>query len=145
MPEGATAHHALVTNLFNHTQPLIRYRLDDTMTPVPPAPGHGHQRATLSGRNDEHLEVGGSAVHPLTIRSLMVREPDIVDYQVTCDGSTLTADVVTTRDVDLRRLAGRIGDALVAAGAPRIAVTARAVPAVARDPRTGKARRFTNA
>ena len=46
VPVGTTADHVLITNLYNPLQPLIRYRLDDRMTPLPAAPDHGHQRAT---------------------------------------------------------------------------------------------------
>jgi phenylacetate-CoA ligase len=58
VPTGTAAHHVLVTNLLNTTQPLIRYRLDDSMTPRPSLPGNGHQRATLEGRTDEVIRFG---------------------------------------------------------------------------------------
>ncbi|MEW4526882.1 hypothetical protein [Maioricimonas sp. JC845] len=49
--------HVLVTNLFNRTTPLIRYRINDVLAP---ANGHGtdgpfRQVAGIAGRNERHL------------------------------------------------------------------------------------------
>jgi phenylacetate-coenzyme A ligase PaaK-like adenylate-forming protein len=66
VPAGDTAHHVLVTNLFNHIQPLIRYRLDDRMIECPPSADHGQSRARLQGRTNETHMVGGATIHPLT-------------------------------------------------------------------------------
>ncbi|MGD9997301.1 MAG: hypothetical protein AB7L17_02590 [Ilumatobacteraceae bacterium] len=141
---GVEAHHVLVTNLFNLTQPLIRYRLDDAMTLMPPA-AHGHQRAVLQGRSDEHLRVAGVAIHPLTIRSVMVRNPGVRDFRVHADGSDVGVDVVADGYVDLHVLEGELVAALAAGGAATARVAVRRVDALVRDPRTGKARRFSNA
>ena len=148
VPTGTTAHHVLVTNLANHIQPLIRYRLDDAMTELPPAPDHGHQRATLFGRNDELLTIGAATIHPLTIRTALLPHPTITEYQVTVDGGSrtdaqarLAVAVVTAGLADLARVERDLAAALAAAGA-HADVTVTAVDQLGRHPETGKVRRF---
>ena len=141
---GETAHHVLVTNLYNRTQPLIRYRIDDTMTPAAPSQDHGHQRASLEGRNDELLDIAGVTIHPLTIRSVLVADPAVADYQVRLvETGGLELDVVSDgRTVDTAAVEASLGRALANAGAPPIRLAVHVVDALRRDPSTGKARRF---
>ncbi len=144
---GETAHHVLVTNLLNRTQPLIRYRIDDQMTPAPSSPDHGHQRAAVQGRNDEHLQLGDVLVHPLTIRSALVAASSVADYQVHLgSGGDLRIDVVAqAAAIDVRAVETGVGAALARAGAPEARVTVRVVDALERDRLTGKVRRFRTA
>ena len=144
VPPGTTADHVLVTNLFNHTQPLIRYRIDDRMTEVPPGDAHGHQRARVEGRSDDMVRIGGVDVHPLTFRTTMLSFPEIVEYQVRIDDAAVCIDVVAAND---RRPALDAIERAVHAhfdeiGVPTIAISARQVEALQRDRHTGKARRF---
>ena len=139
---GADAHHVLVTNLFNHTQPLIRYRLDDTMVPTPPADHHGHQRVSVEGRLDETISLGGTCIHPLVIRSVLLRHPQIAEYQVRSDTTALDVDIVTTATVDPDLLRDHLQSAVIDAGAVPALVTVRTVEGVHRDRTTGKVRRF---
>jgi phenylacetate-coenzyme A ligase PaaK-like adenylate-forming protein len=139
---GDPADHVLVTNLANHTQPLIRYRLDDRMVEAAPSPLHGHQRARLQGRNDAEIDLGGVRVHPLVLRSAFLKHPEVIEYQVYYGAKRLRADVVASEALDTQALARELAGALAGAGAPGIEVTVRGVGAVARDPGTGKARRF---
>ena len=141
VPTGHAADHVLVTNLYNTTQPLIRYRIDDVMTPVPPSPDHGHQRATLQGRNDEEFHLGDVTVHPLTIRSLMATNPRISEFQIRLERDEIHIDLVGT-DLDLRDIQAGVRTALASIGAPDTAVVANAVEGIARDPNTGKAKQF---
>jgi len=50
---GVPSAKVLVTNLYNVTQPLIRYELTDTFIRQPDAAEHGYLRARVQGRNDE--------------------------------------------------------------------------------------------
>ena len=50
---GAPSAKVLVTNLYNVTQPLIRYELTDTFIRQPDAAEHGYLRARVQRRNDE--------------------------------------------------------------------------------------------
>jgi phenylacetate-coenzyme A ligase PaaK-like adenylate-forming protein len=140
--QGEPADHVLVTNLANLVQPLIRYRLDDRMIEAAPAPTHGHQRASLQGRNDAYLQFGDVAVHPLTLRSALLRHPEVLEYQVSSGRGRVRVAVVASGTVDLEALAADIATALRGAGVSGIQVSAELVTSVARDPATGKARRF---
>jgi phenylacetate-coenzyme A ligase PaaK-like adenylate-forming protein len=139
---GDPADHVLVTNLANHTQPLIRYRLDDRMVEAEPSPLHGHQRARLQGRNDAELDLGGVRVHPLTLRAAFLKFPQISEYQVFYGPGRLRADVVASGPVDTAEVERELAAALAAAGAPGATIAVRSVDALERDPGTGKVRRF---
>lgn len=142
VPAGEVADHVLVTNLLNHAQPMIRYRLDDRMTPLPPASDHGHQRATVQGRSDDAVRIGGVTVHPLTIRSAMLRHPDVSEYQVLVDDRTVTLLLVPSRPVDGDEVRRDVAVALAGAGAQAARIEIRMVDRITRDLRTGKAKRF---
>ncbi len=144
VPRGQPAQHVLVTNLFNHTQPLIRYRIDDVMTAVEPADAHGHQRARLVGLSDDLLDIAGIAVHPLAVRSALATRADVADYQVrTGPGLTLHIDVVPSGAlVDLAAVEVAVTMSLRRAGVAAVRVEARSVPELSRDALTGKIRRF---
>lgn len=135
---GTPADHVLVTNLVNDTQPLIRYRLDDRMTALPPAAEHGHQRALVRGRNDELVRIGDTSIHPLVLRSAVLRFGDVSELQLRTAVGHAVLDVVATGAVDTGALEVAVNRALAAAGAP-LPVAVRTVEAVHRDPLTGKA------
>jgi phenylacetate-CoA ligase len=75
VPPGTPSAKALVTNLMNPTQPLIRYQLPDCFVQQPAAAGHGHLRVTVEGRADDLLRYGDVVVHPLVLRSVLVDTP----------------------------------------------------------------------
>ena len=79
---GVPSAKVLVTNLYNATQPLIRYELTDTFIRPPDAAEHGYLRARVQGRNDEILHYDTADIHPIGIRSVMVKTPEVIDYQV---------------------------------------------------------------
>jgi phenylacetate-CoA ligase len=83
VPAGTPAAKALVTNLMNPTQPLIRYELPDRFVRQPDAAEHGHLRVTVEGRADDLLRFGEVVVHPLVLRGVLVDTPEVVEYQVT--------------------------------------------------------------
>jgi phenylacetate-coenzyme A ligase PaaK-like adenylate-forming protein len=144
---GTRAHHILVTNLTNHVQPLIRYRLDDTMTQLPPAADHGHQRANVHGRDDEMMRVGDQVVHPLAVRSAILHHSGVREFQAvtghTADGrARVELRVVASGPVDLDQLANDVAAALDAAGAD--ADVTAAVTDLDRNSASGKTRRFVN-
>ncbi len=58
VPDGTPSAKVLLTNLYNHTQPLIRYELTDRFTRHPAHPGSGHLRATVDGRADDTFRCG---------------------------------------------------------------------------------------
>jgi phenylacetate-coenzyme A ligase PaaK-like adenylate-forming protein len=79
VPPGTPSAKVLVTNLENRIQPLIRYELDDVFDAVP---GPGHLRAVVRGRSDDTFRYGSVAVHPHVVRAVLVRTPEVMEYQV---------------------------------------------------------------
>jgi phenylacetate-coenzyme A ligase PaaK-like adenylate-forming protein len=139
---GTRSAKALVTNIANRVQPLIRYEMTDSFVRQADAADSGHVRATVEGRSDDMLRYDGIDVHPLVIRAVMVKAAEVIDYQVrqTHRGVDVTAVAPPALDVD--RLRAGLATALVVAGLPWPEVTVRAVAALERHPETGKVRRF---
>ena len=72
---GVPSAKVLVTNLYNLTQPLIRYELTDTFIRQPDAIEDGYLRARVRGRSDEVLHYNTIDIHPIAIRTVMVKTP----------------------------------------------------------------------
>jgi phenylacetate-CoA ligase len=142
VPIGTPAHHVLVANLVNTTQPLIRYRLDDSMTPRPAAPGNGHQRATLQGRCDEAIRFGDRQIHPIVVRTVLAHHAHASEYQVRTSPHSMDVAVITSGPLDIARLTDELACSLAAAGVTSVDVTVAPTDHLTRDPRTGKLRRF---
>ena len=114
----------------------------DAMTQQAPLPGIGHVRASVQGRADEVIRLSDRDVHPHAVRSVLLRMPEVSEYQVRSGGRILQADLVVTGPVDTEAIARDLAASMEAAGVPDIDVRVRVVVAVERDPRSGKARRF---
>ncbi len=142
VPPGAQSAKVLITNLYNHVQPLIRYELGDSCIRRPDAPEHGHPRVTVEGRSDEILRYENADIHPLVLRSVLVASPAVSDYQVRQTPSGIAVAVQSDRPADLGALRGRLRSALQRAALPDPDVCVHAVPALPRNPETGKLRRF---
>ncbi len=142
VPDSTPSAKVLLTNLYNHTQPLIRYELTDRLTPHPAEPGHGHLRATVAGRADDTFRYGRIALDPLVIRTVMVRTPAALEYQVRQTSRGIDIAVVVGGQLDHAALAASLEYSLRTAGLPDPQVQIRQVPDIARHPETGKARRF---
>jgi phenylacetate-CoA ligase len=132
----------LVTNLYNRVQPLIRYEVGDCCTRQPDSAQHGHLRATVEGRSDEILRYENADVHPLVLRSVLLASPEVTDYQVRQTPCGVAVNIQSDQLADLDALCGRLRSALTRAGLSDPDVSIRAVPALPRDPETGKLRRF---
>lgn len=140
---GVPSAKVLVTNLYNHVQPLIRYELTDTFVREPDASEHGHLRALGQGCNDEVLRYDTASVHPIAIRSVMVKTPQVTDYQVHQTRCGIDVSAVITGDgLDTDILADPLRRALADAGFSRPSVTVRPVDRLERHPVSGKLRRF---
>ena len=142
---GVLSHRILVTNLYNHTQPLIRYEVTDQVTVIDgPCPCGSSLRRIQDpqGRLDDIFDYpGGASVHPHLFRSALGQHPAILEYQVrqTPHGAAIaiTADGV----VDVSAIERNISHALGSVGLPDPHVT---VATVAQLPRqvSGKLKRF---
>jgi phenylacetate-coenzyme A ligase PaaK-like adenylate-forming protein len=141
VPEGVASAKALVTNLHNRTQPLIRYELTDCFIRHPSA-GKGAVRATVEGRADDVFHYGDVAVDPLVIRTVMVRTPAALEYQVRQTARGIEIAIVAEGELNPTALTVALGQSLQAAGLVNPDVRVRDVAAIARHPETGKARRF---
>jgi phenylacetate-coenzyme A ligase PaaK-like adenylate-forming protein len=141
VPEGVASAKALVTNLHNHTQPLIRYELTDRFIRHRSA-GSGAVRATVEGRADDMFRYGGVAVDPLVIRTVMVRTPAALEYQVRQTAHGIDIAIIGEGELSPTALTAALEQSLRAAGLPNPHVRVREVTDIARHPETGKARRF---
>ena len=141
--DGTASAKVLVTNQHNHTQPLIRYELTDRFSRVP-ADGDPYLHAVVEGRADEMFRYGAVTVDPLVIRTVMVRTPGVVEYQVRQTDHGIDAAVVTGGELDHAALASALQHALRRAGLREPHVQVHQVPAIARHPQTGKTRRFVS-
>jgi phenylacetate-CoA ligase len=109
---------------------------------APAAKDHGHLRARVVGRADDVLRWGETEVHPLVIRSVLVKTPAAQDYQVRQTPAGIELAVLASEPLDLDGLRRELGSALAAAGLRSAEVVTRSVRAFERNPETGKLRRF---
>ena len=112
LADGAASTRVLVTNLYNLTQPLIRYELTDRFVRYPTLPGAGYLRAEVEGRADDVFRYDGVEVHPLVIATAMVKAPRVVEYQVRQTDRGVDVAVVTDGPIDIVGLAAAIEDGL---------------------------------
>jgi phenylacetate-CoA ligase len=141
VPPGTASARVLVTNLYNHLQPLIRYELNDSFTAQPATAPHGHLRVSVEGRADEILHYEHADVHPLVLRSVLLAQPAVLDYQVRQTARGAAVHVLLEHDLDTAPLRDQLRTALSHAGLADPDVTVQVVPALPRHPETGKLRR----
>jgi phenylacetate-coenzyme A ligase PaaK-like adenylate-forming protein len=145
VPPGVPGHKVLVTNLVDHTLPLIRYELSDSVT-LAPASGGFRSLARVDGRSEETITLaaadgGDVAVHPFHLHAPFAMLPDVRQYQVTHDVRGLAVAIVVRPGADPAAVARMVRDALgrelEGAGAlpPPIGVTP--VDAIERDRGSG--------
>ena len=142
LADGTASTRVLVTNLYNLTQPLIRYELTDRFVRYPTLPGSGHLRAEVDGRADDVFRYDGVEVHPLVIATAMVKTPRVLEYQVRQTARGVDVAVVTEGPIEMVRLAEAIEDGLRRVGLASPLATVREVASIPRHPQTGKTRRF---
>jgi phenylacetate-coenzyme A ligase PaaK-like adenylate-forming protein len=145
VPPGVRAAKLYITNLYNHTQPLIRYELTDEATLIDePCPcGSALRRIDdIQGRTDDVFTYPGNAVvHPIVFRSRLGHERNIVEYQVRQTVNGADIDVRTVGTVDTSALASAIERDLRDAGLRDPGVTIKIVESLDRQA-TGKLKRF---
>jgi phenylacetate-coenzyme A ligase PaaK-like adenylate-forming protein len=139
VPDGTPSAKALITNLHNLTQPLIRYELTDRFVRHPDA---GWLRATVEGRADEVFSYGDLELHPLAIRTVMVKSRAVTEYQVRQTARGIDVDVVAAGELDTDALAAALAASLRSAGLPQPDVSVRTIDELRPQPEIGKIRRF---
>lgn len=139
--DGTASAKVLVTNLHNHTQPLIRYELTDRFSRVP-ADGDPYLHAAIEGRADETFHYGNVTIDPIVIRTILVKTPGVIEYQIRQTDQGIDAAVVTFGALDHAALASALQHALNGAGLRGPHVQVHQVTGIARHPQTGKTQRF---
>lgn len=135
----------LLTNLRNHVLPLIRYEMDDEVTPLDgPCPcGSSSRRISdVHGRADEAFRYpDGTFVHPHVFRSALAAESGVLEYQViqTPDGAEVR--LRCEGQVEVTRLRDSLTEALRRCGLNRPHLRISRVERLVRG-RTGKLPRF---
>lgn len=146
VPPGTPGAKVLLTNLFNYTQPLIRYELTDSVISAESSRDDRCRRiASVDGRSDDILRFrapGGASidVHPYTLRLPFAQQPEVSQYQIlqTCDGLEvqLVLRPAAPDDTPARACAALTG-ALASAGAIVPKVTPFVVSTLRRDEKAG--------
>lgn len=151
MPPGQVSHTALLTNLANRVQPLIRYDLGDSITVNPdPCPcGSPFPAIRVEGRRDDilYMQAAGSTtipILPMALSTVVEETPGVGCFQVIQTvPATLTvrlevkvgADSCQVWETTIRRLR----DYLLAQGVPSVQLE-RATDPPRRDRVSGKFR-----
>jgi phenylacetate-CoA ligase len=145
VPYGQPAERMLLTNLFNLTQPLIRYDMVDavTMTDDPCPCGCAHRRITsVNGRINGAFEYdGGARVPRVALEQAVLATPGVANFFVGKTSGGVDVSVVTDGSADLDKLRTELSGVLRVHGGPESQVVVREVDAIERLTR-GKCRQF---
>jgi phenylacetate-coenzyme A ligase PaaK-like adenylate-forming protein len=145
VPDGEPGSRLLVTNLFNRTQPIIRYEVSDiARIDSEPCPcGRTLRRlVAVEGRSDDVLMLPGRngktvAVHPLAVRSPFAALSEVRQYQVVGDGARLLVRVVphekAAADAVTEHVRCALGRKLAELGVAPLEIEVEAVAEIARD------------
>lgn len=115
-PPGEFSDHVLITNLENLCQPLIRYRLDDSIRMVPePCPcGRPLPVIEVQGRSDDRFVFADESGHEVVVPPIPVTLPlhkvdGLVQFQIVQESlSCLKILCVRRRDADAEELKSEI-------------------------------------
>jgi phenylacetate-coenzyme A ligase PaaK-like adenylate-forming protein len=145
VPPGEPAAKLYITNLYNRTQPLIRFEISDGLTlldGVCPC-GSAHRRITdLTGRADIVFEYDNDVkVEPMVLRLELHDERFVTEYQVRQTSRGVCAKVVTDRPQELDQIRDRVARTLRTAGLRDPEVTVVSVDRLDRLA-SGKLRQF---
>jgi phenylacetate-CoA ligase len=133
-----------LTNLYNHTLPLIRYEVTDELTLMAGTCACGSAHRLIEdpqGRLDESFGFGDLVVHPLVFRSPLGLCRHVIEYQVRQTARGADIAVRCQGPVDLVGLQVEITSKLTAIGLTAPEVTVTAVEHLERQD-TGKLKRF---
>jgi phenylacetate-coenzyme A ligase PaaK-like adenylate-forming protein len=142
---GEPAAKLYLTNLYNLTQPLIRFEIADGLTLFDDvcSCGSAHRRMTnLTGRADIVFDyTGGVRIHPMVLRIELHEERHVTEYQVRQTTRGLSVKVVTERPGELDEIRERLARTLRTAGLRDPEVNVEAVGRLERLA-SGKLRQF---
>jgi phenylacetate-CoA ligase len=136
VPPGSPAEKILLTNLYNRTQPLIRYEIADGMTLLDGVCecGCAHRRIDgLSGRTDTFFRYReGIAVHPMAMATALLGGAGVAEYQVSQTPDGADVRVVCDLNTDLEHLRRNMVAMMEQAGLRRPQVTITSVDTIER-------------
>jgi phenylacetate-coenzyme A ligase PaaK-like adenylate-forming protein len=142
---GELSHRVLITNLYNHAQPLIRYEVTDQITLAAGTCTCGSSMQRIEdpqGRLDDiFVYDDGLSVHPHLFRSALGHHPEILEYQVRQTRDGVTIDLVAAATVDIQTLRTRIATGLAEIGLTDPRVDIETVDELPRQA-SGKLKRF---
>ncbi len=142
---GDPAARILLTNLYNHAQPLIRYEITDAMTlmDAPCACGCAHRRITdLAGREEVNFVYeNGAVVYSMMLESILVNDPHIAGLQVTQTPKGVDVAIIVDGECTIEPIRLALVDLMAGAGVPNPQVSIREVAALERL-WSGKIRKF---
>ncbi len=154
VPDGEPGSRLLITNLYNRTQPLIRYELNDLITVSPDPCSCGRPfplLRSIEGRSDDVLDMPAAAaaadggtikIHPLTLRSPLAGISALSEYRIVYGAGGLRVEAVLDGGGDhegaCREIESRLGSALIESGAQAPPVQVESVATIPRHPDSGK-------
>jgi phenylacetate-CoA ligase len=145
VPAGTPSTKIYLTNLFNHTLPLIRYEVSDEVTELdePCVCGSTLRRiADVQGRSEDCFAYSGNiTIHPVVFATHLSLEPNILEYQVCQTPRGASIAVRCSGAIDIPQLRTSIVKDLCAQGLIDPAVEISAVNAFERTA-AGKLKRF---
>ena len=143
--DGEVGHKLLLTNLFNRTQPLVRYEVSDliALDAEPCRCGRTSRRVTsIEGRNDDVLVLPAASgaqipIHPIVLRRPFTAFPAVRQYKVVSDHDGLRVLLVIGDGAPIEQTTRHVRAALAAgledAGAMPPAIVVEAVATIPRD------------
>jgi phenylacetate-coenzyme A ligase PaaK-like adenylate-forming protein len=140
---GERSAAVLLTNLYNHALPLVRYHLTDEVTFLDgrcPC-GSAHRLVgDIAGRLNDTFDYDGVAVHPHVFRSPLTGQRHVAEYQVRQTATGAEVLIRRVGPVDIEALRSQITRGL-SAFLPVPEVTIAEVDEISRQG-TGKLKRF---
>lgn len=147
VPDGFPGAKILLTNLFNYSQPLIRYEVSDILTISPDKCQCGSPFRLISsidGRSDDILYLDDSKgqkvpVHPIHVYTAMGLVKEVKQYQVVHKNNCLHINLVLDRagntEAAVEKVKGHLKVSLEAIGAQTPVMSVQIIDSFVRDPR----------
>jgi phenylacetate-CoA ligase len=139
---GVRSAKVLLTVLYNHALPLIRYEMSDEVTVLDRVCRCGSPHTLVEdvqGRRDDSFRYDNVVVHPHVFRTVLGRTPGIIEYRVIQTARGARVEIHGT--ADYRHLSGQLSDTLTALGIDQPEVSIATAGAFERQA-TGKIKRF---
>ena len=138
---GQPAAKVLLTNLVNTTLPLLRYELDDRVRVISRTQDTTH--IAVEGRTADLLRFSNDVVvHPIVLSAAVHGDAAVIDFEIRQTMRGLDVRVLSTAEVQVTQIRGRLEAVLREAGIDKPHVVVHSVPTLERHPRSGKRRRF---